>query len=74
MDMEKMYIESCGLTEVTADSIQRFQLKFSDFTRIYPEAEQHPRYMPITENVNKAKLNITVDIDDKWDGDINIDF
>ncbi len=74
MDMEEMYMESCGLTKVKADSIHRFQIKFGDFTHVHPEAEQHPRYMPIIENVNKAMLNVTIVIDDSWDGDIHIEF
>ncbi len=74
MDMEEMYMESCGLTEVPADSIHRFQIKFGDFTLVHPEAEQHPRYMPIIDNVNKAKLTITIDVDDSWGGDIHIEY
>ncbi len=68
------YTESCNLSEVTTDSVQRFTLKVIDYTEANPEAKDHPKYPLIIENIKSALKIGGITIDPDWGGAYNITF
>lgn len=40
-EMEGFYTESCGLPEVTIDSVKLFSVKVDNYTDVYPESKEH---------------------------------
>ncbi len=73
-EMEGFYVESCGLSTVTIDSVKLFSAKVSNFTAEYPESKNHSLYPKIQENINTASLRITIECDTTWDGETHINF
>ncbi len=73
-EMDEYYTESCNLTRATSDSIQNFAFKVRNYTQENPEALGHPKYSLIQDNIHKAYLNLGIEVDDEWDGEINVDY
>ncbi len=73
-DMESFYIESCGLTKVASDSVQRFATKIDHYVYCYPESKDDPYYEDIVDNIQEAAkhygLTITLYFDFEWEGEI----
>ncbi len=73
-EMDEYYTESCNLSEVTTDSVQRFTIKVVDYTKANPEAKDHPKFPLIIENIKSALKVGGITIDPDWDGEFNITF
>ncbi len=73
-EIDEYYTESCNLSEVTTDSVQRFTLKVIDYTKANPEAKDHPKYPLIIENIKSALKIGGITLDPDWDGEYNITF
>lgn len=77
-DMEYFYYESCGLTKVAGDSIQRFATKVDTYVTRYPETKTNPHFPDIVDNIKEAAKNcglvITLNFDPEWDGEIEYHF
>lgn len=72
--MQSFYMESMGLRDVSGDSIKAFSSKVSNYVATYPEEKDNHLYPKIINNINAATVNITIDIDDEWDGEDSIRF
>ena len=46
-EMEGFYTESCGLPEVTIDSVKLFSVKVDNYTDVYPESKEYFLYPKI---------------------------
>ena len=73
-EKEGFYTESCGLPEVTIDSVKLFSTKVNDYTTEYPESKEHSLYPKIQANIKSASLRITITADTTWAGDTIIYF
>ena len=77
-DMEYFYNESCGLTRVAGDSIQRFATKVETYVVHYPEEKYNPYYPEIVDNIKSAakagNLVITITIETEWEGEVEIKY
>lgn len=73
-EMEGFYIESCGLSSVSIDSVKSFTVKVNDYTTEYPESKEHSLYPKIRANIKSASLRITITCDTTWAGTISINF
>ncbi len=73
-EMEGFYTESCGLPEVTIDSVKLFSTKVNDYTTEYPESKEHRLYPKIQENISAASLRLVITCDTTWDGETHINF
>lgn len=73
-EMEDFYTESCGLPEVTIDSVKLFSTKVNDYTTEYPESKEHSLYPKIQANIKSASLRITITADTTWAGTTTIHF
>ena len=78
IDMESFFVESCELTKVPTDSINRFATKVCTYVVNHPEAENDPLYPDIQENIRgaakKAGITLTITINTEWDGETVIYF
>lgn len=73
-EMEGFYSESCGLPEVTIDSVKLFSVKVDNYTDAYPESKEHSLYPKIQANIKSASLRITITADTTWAGTTIIKF
>jgi len=73
-EMEGFYTESCGLPEVTIDSVKLFSTKVNDYTTEYPESKEHSLYPKIQANIKSASLRITITADTTWAGETHVNF
>ena len=73
-EMEGFYTESCGLPEVTIDSVKLFSVKVDSYTDMYPESKEHSLYPKIQANIKSASLRITLTADTTWAGTTIIKF
>lgn len=73
-EMEGFYTESCGLPEVTIDSVKLFSVKVDNDTDVYPESKEHSLYPKIQANIKSASLRITITADTTWAGTTTIHF
>ena len=77
-DMEYFYNESCGLTRVAGDSIQRFATKVETYVVHYPEEKYNPYYPEIVDNIKSAaklcNITIVISIDPEWEGEIVVNY
>jgi hypothetical protein len=73
-EMEAFYTESCGLPNVTVDSVRLFSSKVGNYTDTYPESKEHSLYPRIQENIQAASLRITLTCDTTWAGTITLKF
>ena len=73
-EMEGFYSESCGLPEVTIDSVKLFSVKVDNYTDVYPESKEHSLYPKIQANIKSASLRITITCDTTWAGETHINF
>ena len=73
-EMEGFYVESCGLSDVTTDSVKSFTIKVNNYTVDYPESKHHSLYPMIQANIKSASLRITIECDTTWDGETHINF
>jgi len=73
-EMEGIYTESCGLPEVTIDSVKLFSVKVDNYTDVYPESKEHSLYPKIQANIKSASLRITLTADTTWAGTTIIKF
>ena len=74
IEMERFYIESCGLPSVTIDSVKFFTIKVNKYTTEFPESKDHSLYPKIQENITTAMMRITIECDTTWDGETHINF
>ena len=72
--MESLYQESMGLNQVTADSVKAFSVKVNNYVAAYPEEVENPLYPLILENIETAKLKITITVHDEWEDTTYIHF
>ena len=68
-EITEYHAESQQLDVATTDSIARFSSKVQGFVAQHPDAKDDPLYPEILNNINNAKLNITIIIHDEWDGE-----
>ena len=73
-EMEVFYVESCGLSCVTIDSVKSFSIKIDNYTFNYPKSKEHSLYSKIQANIRSASLRITIECDTTWDGETHINF
>ena len=77
-DMEYFYNESCSLTRVAGDSIQRFATKVETYVVHYPEEKYNPYYPEIVDNIQSAaklcNITIVISIDPEWEGEIVVNY
>ena len=73
-EMKGLYSESCGLPEVTIDSVKLFSVKVDNYTDVYPESKEHSLYPKIQANIKSASLRITITADTTWAGVTHINF
>lgn len=73
-EMEGFYTESCGLPEVTIDSVKLFSVKVDNYTNVYPESKEHSLYPKIQANIKSASLSITITCDTTWAGETHVNF
>lgn len=64
--MESLYKESMGLNNVSTDSIKTFSVKVNNYVAQFPEEKKNPLYPLILNNIQSAKLKITIIINDEW--------
>lgn len=72
--MESLYKESMGLNQVTADSVKAFSAKVNNYVEQFPEEIENPLYPLILENIETAKLKITIILHDEWEDTTYINF
>ena len=73
-EITEYHAESQQLDVATTDSIARFSSKVQGFVAQHPDAKDDPLYPEILNNINIAKLNITIIIHDEWDGETHIKY
>lgn len=77
-DMESFYIESCGLTKVASDSVQRFATKVDHYVYCYPETKDDPYYEDIISNIEEASklggFSIVIYFDPTWEGETEYNY
>ena len=73
-EITEYHAESQQLDVATTDSIARFSSKVQGFVAQHPDAKDAPLYSEILNNINNAKLNITIIIHDEWDGETFIEY
>lgn len=72
--MESFFSESMTLQSVSVDSINRFSDKVNAFVTVNPKAKTHEKYQLIMDNIKAAILHISIEIQDKWEGDTTVTF
>ena len=72
--MEQFYVESEGLSCVKLDSINRFEMKVTNYVNLYPEEKEHPLYVPIQENIKNALNIFNIQINDEWSDTIYVSY
>ena len=73
-EMVQLHQESCGLPEVTADSVGRFTQKVDAFVTRHPAAREDPLYPDIRQNIRAASLRLNITVEEEWDGEYNYNF
>lgn len=83
--MESYYIESMGLPQTTLDSTKTFAHKYNKYVFKTPGAQNDVYYLPTMSNLRNAyetfgyklvvwNLNVTITVNDKWEGETEINF
>ncbi len=83
--MESYYIESQGLVRTTIDSTLNFAHKYNHYVFNTPGALSDVHYQPTMSNLCTAldsfgyklvawNLNVTITVNDKWEGETEINF
>lgn len=83
--MESYYIESLGLAQTTLDSTKNFAHKYNKYVFKTPGAQNDVYYLPTMSNLRNAfetfgyklvvwNLNVTITVNDKWEGETEINF
>ena len=70
--MEQFYVESEGLSCVKLDSINKFEMKVTNYVNVYPEEKEHPLYVPIQNNIKHALNRFNVQIEDEWSDTLDV--
>jgi hypothetical protein len=68
-----MYDESCGLKNVSKDSINNFIYKFNSYVSAHPESVESEYYAPTLENIRLVTVTITITAGD-WADDSTVNF